>query len=173
MREDGPAECGKISKALWLTETFQEEIEADLQRYYGLDYLDLFRPGRSLGWRKLLVLIDQLPPEGALNTAIRSRVPEDELAARRGDPAAAPWSTMETLTAMLIDEVRMLAWSYASAHSKSAIPKPTPLPRPGAGRTRRRRPIDLDTAQRLDPRLRGLSVSEAQARLDYMTGRER
>lgn len=166
MREDGPAERGKISKALWLTETFQEEVEADLQRFYGLDYLDMFRPGRSLGWRKLLVLIEKLPPEGALNTAIRNHMPEDELAGRRGDPARAPWSTVETLMAVLIDEVRMLAWSYASAHSKGTVPKPTPISRPGARRSGRRRPISLETARRLDPRLRGLSDEEARERLE-------
>jgi hypothetical protein len=171
MRENGQAERGKISKALWLTEAFQEEIEADLQRYYNLDYLDLYRPGCSLGWRKLLVLIDQLPPEGALNTAIRNSVPEDELASRRGDPAAAPWSTVETLMAVLIDEVRMLAWTYASAHSKGTVPKPTPIARPGARRSGRRRALSLDAARRLDPRLRGLTAAQAQARLDGVTGR--
>ena len=172
MREDGPNQRGKISKVLWFAEEFPEEIEADLQRYYGLDFLDFFRPGSRLGWRKLVVLLEQLPPESALFTAVRNNLPEDELAGE-ADPSRAPWSMVETLMAVLIDEVRALSWLYASAHSGGkTVPKPSPIMRPGASRRGRRRPFDLATAQRLDPRLRGLSVEDAQEKLNRMLGRE-
>lgn len=171
MRPAGSHEYGKISKALWITETFQEEVEADLQRYYRLDFLDLYRPGSGLGWRKLLVLVEHLPPESALNTAIRNDLPEDNLARRAGDPVKAPWSTLESLMAALIDEVRNVGWMYASRNSESTIPRPVPIPRPGlSARKQRGRIVDLARAQKLDPRLRGLSPEEAQDMMDRLTG---
>ena len=163
MRQAGTAEPGKIERALWLTESFQEEIEADLQRYYGIDYLDHFRG--KLGWRKLLVLLERLPPESALNTAIRNAMPEGRPEELAGDPVRAPWSTVEAMLASLIDEVRINSWLYAQAHSDSTLPKPQPIPRPGV-RSRKRRGLPLEAAIALDPRLRGMSPEEAQAFLD-------
>lgn len=126
----------------------------------------------GLSWRKLLVLIDHLPPESALNTALRNATPEEMLAANAGDPAQARWSTMESLTATLIDEVRNLVWSYVSAHSEHSVPKPEPIKRPGVSTRRRHlRSISIQRAQRMDPRLRGLSPDEAQEKLDMLTGR--
>lgn len=172
MCEAGPADHGKIRKALWITQSFPEEIEADLARYYRLEFGLLFRPGSSLSWRRLLVLIDHLPPEAALNTAIRNSVPEETLAESAGDSAQARWSTMEGLTATLIDEIRQLEWMYASAHSDQKLQKPQPIRRPGVSSNRpRRRQVSLARAQKMDPRLRGLSEEEAQAKLDMLTGR--
>jgi hypothetical protein len=173
VRQASQAESGKISQALWLTESFPEEIEADLHRYYGVDFLDLFRPGSRLGWRKLLVLIERLPSESTLNTAIRNSRSEDELAAARPDLTEVPWSMQETLMAMLVDDIRMLSWMYASAHSPGQqVPKPSPVPRPGARRRRHRRALTLAAARKLDPRLRGLSDAQAQATLNELTGRK-
>lgn len=136
-----------------------------------MDLMDLYRPGSGLGWRKLLTLIDHLPPEGALNTAIRNQTPEDAMPEGR-DPAMAPWSALETMMALLIDEVRILAWMYQSKNSEASIPKPEPMRRPGIGRKHHRlRKIRLVNARRLDPRLRGLSDEDAQDKLDRMTGR--
>ena len=58
-----PDDSGKISEALWITSRYAEEIECDLQRYYGLDYRDLFLRDTRLTWRRLLVLLRHLPPE--------------------------------------------------------------------------------------------------------------
>jgi hypothetical protein len=170
VRQAGSDDPGKIEKAVRLTEGFAEEIEADLQRYYGIDIVDLARDGSVLTWRKLLVLVDQLPPESAVKTAIRNSVPEDALAELAGDASRAPWSATESLLASLIDEVRMLAWMYASSHSDKAVPKPDPVKRPGVG-VKKRRLIPLAAAMALDPRLRGLEPEEAQAKLDQLTGR--
>jgi len=167
VRKAGTPEPGKIARALWLTDTFGEEIEADFQRYYGLDYLDRFRPGRSLGWRKLLVFIEHLPPESALNTAIRNSLPEDHIADRPREPAKSPWSTMELLTAALIDELRVNGWMYAQAHSETTIPRPEPISRPGVHR-RRRVAIPIAAAMALDPRLRDMSPEQAQAVMNGM-----
>ena len=107
-----------------------------------------------------------------MNTAMRNRLPADNIARRAGDPVMAPWSTVEMFMATLIDEVRNVGWMYASSHSNGTIPKPVPIKRPGlsapggSGRI-----VDLSQAQKLDPRLRGLSLEEAQAKLDMMIGR--
>jgi hypothetical protein len=165
---------GKIDEALWLTSEYPEEIEADLHRYYRLDFVDLWRPGSSLTWRKLLVLVHHLPPEAAVNTAIRNDVPEHELA-RRGseaNPEQASWSSLESLIALLIDEVRSQTWAYIQMKTDKRVPRPTPIRRPGVS-GRRERTITLASAQRLDPRLRGLSDQEAQQRLDEILGRNR
>lgn len=98
-------------------------------------------------------------------------MPEEKLAESAGDSAKARWSSAEGLLATLIDETRQLAWMYASAHTESTVPKPQPIRRPGVGARRRRRPVSLAVAQRMDPRLRGLSEEEAQAKLDMLTGR--
>jgi hypothetical protein len=111
-----------------------------------------------------------------VNTAIRNTTPEDVMAERGAehDPAKSSWSSLESLIALLIDEVRMNTWVYAQSMSKSKIPRPVPLRRPGvdaSGPVRRRKPISLADAQRLDPRLRGLGEAEAQATLDRLVGR--
>jgi hypothetical protein len=104
-----------------------------------------------------------------MNTAIRNAMPEDRLAAGASDPARSTWSSTETFLAMLIDEVRQLEWMYAQSHSDSQISRPTPIRRPGTGR-RKLRAIPLEVAQRLDPRLRGMSAAEAQEFLSRTTG---
>lgn len=172
MRSPGPDEHGKIQKALWITTHYTEAIEADLQRYYGLDLLDLFRPDSGLTWGKFLALVDNLPPESALSTAVRNDTPDDVLAERVGDPEKSAWSTVESLLAALIDEVRNLSWAYASAHSERKIPRPAPVTRPGVSDKRRQlKKISIENIQALDPRLRGLSPEEAEARFREMTGR--
>jgi hypothetical protein len=169
MRQASEAEPGKIIRALWLASEYQEEIEADFHRYYGLDYLDWFRPDRNPGWRKLLVLIDHLPAESAVNTAIRNSMPEWSRQASASDPAKSPWSTMETLLAVLIDETRMSNWMYASVHSDKTLPKPEPIRRPGAS-ARRARMMSLENARAIDPRLRAMSDDEAIAAFRRLHG---
>jgi len=163
---------GKIAEAYWVTSQYAEEIEADLQRYYGLDFIDLFRPGTMLTWRKLLILLHHLPPESALTTAMRNDTPEKILsrAEATADSAKSRWSGMETLLATLIDEVRTNTWVYVQAHSDQRVERPEPIRRPGLPARRERR-MNLADAQKIDPRLRGLSEEEAQATLDRLTGR--
>lgn len=118
--------------------------------------------------------MNHLPPESAVNTAIRNSMPASNLARDSDglDPARANWSSIETLTALLIDEVRQQTWVYIQSKSPSAVPRPSPIPRPGLPE-RALRPISLAAAQVLDPRLRGLSEEEAQDKLDAITGGNR
>jgi hypothetical protein len=103
---------------------------------------------------------------------MRNDTPEKILsrAEDKVDPATGRWSGVETLLAALIDEVRTNTWMYAQAHSEQKVERPTPIRRPGLPARRERR-MSLADAQRIDPRLRGLSEQEAQSTLDRLTGR--
>jgi hypothetical protein len=102
---------------------------------------------------------------------MRNDMSESEMAkaGAKHDPAKGSWSTVESMLASLIDEVRTGNWMYAQAHSDQKVSRPTPIRRPGV--ERKGRLMSIENAQRLDPRLRGLSPEEAQAQLDRMTGR--
>lgn len=74
-------------------------VEADLQRYYGIDYRDRWRGDLTL--RRLLVLIRYLPRESAVQIAVNGE----------------HWS----IEAHLIDDLRMV-----QVHSKKNPAKPHP-----------------------------------------------
>ncbi|MGB8020747.1 MAG: hypothetical protein WCF04_05920 [Candidatus Nanopelagicales bacterium] len=110
-----------------MIEDHTAEIEADLQEVYGVALMDLFT-GR-LSWRRLLVLLDQLPAGSRL---------------ARAQDVRAGWSVTDYLTAhtadtvaLVADELAALRWMYQSSHRKKGAtapkkPKPYPrLPRPG------------------------------------------
>lgn len=122
----------------------------------------------------MLVLVNNLPPESAYNTAVRNSMPESELmkGGARHDPVTGKWSSLELLLATLIDEVRNNTWVYVQAHNERSIPKPTPIRRPGIP-SRQGKIMSLADAQKIDPRLRGMSEEEAQATLDRLIGRGR
>jgi hypothetical protein len=88
------------------------------------------------------------------------------LAVSAGDPAQAPWSTLETLIAALIDEVRQLNWMFASANSSSntKVPKPVLIRRPGSEAPRGKL-MSVESARALDPRLRDLDDDEVRERM--------
>jgi hypothetical protein len=90
-----------------------------------------------------------------------------------GDPAKAPWSSLETMMAMVVDEIRQLGWMYASAHSNSKIPRPEPIKRPGVtGRKPHGKLMDISAIRKLDPRLRGLSDEEVRERMEQIGRRD-
>lgn len=95
-----------------------------------------------------------------MNTAIRNATPEEQLATAGLDPTLAPWSTLETLVASVIDEIRNLAWMYASAHSKSAPQRPEFIKRPGINKRRGRKLMRMSEVRMLDPRLRNMTDDE-------------
>jgi hypothetical protein len=164
----GQNEHGKITSSWWLTQTYPEEIEADLQRYYGTDFRDL---GSGLSWRRMLVLVNALPPESATMTAIRNDTPDEALDEMEMHPELAQWSGIEGLLALLVDEMRNLTWSFLQSRTEEKLPRPEPLPRPGLRSRPRGRGRRLEDMQRLDPRLRGLSPAEAQQKIFELTGR--
>lgn len=95
-----------------------EAIEADLQRYYGTDLRDLFRPGSGLTWRRLRALVANLPPDSAL---ARTMVGPDSV-----------WTLETQLLAAVHDRLSEANWQRGNAGAKSPSRRPQPIPRPGA-----------------------------------------
>lgn len=63
-------------------------MEADFQRYYHLDFRDVYRPGGGasrLTWRRVIVLVDALPSESVFKSAVEGRLPVSEISAAIGD----------------------------------------------------------------------------------------
>lgn len=111
-------------------------MEADLQRYYWIDFRDLWRPTTVLTFRRLHVLLNGLPPESLWWTALRREAPAQVTAA--GDIDGIRWGTLHDLLAALIDATNGVQWTLASVNSKKKIPAPKPFPRPGASSRPRR-----------------------------------
>lgn len=93
-----------------------------------MDVLGLYRGGTS--WRRVRITIEHLPPESVTKTAMRldaeaRGVQADEDA----DPADAPWSSLEMLTAVVIDRLGELTYVLQKVNGgKPDKPKPTPRP---------------------------------------------
>lgn len=119
-----------------------EAVEADLLRFYGLDLAEIGT--LRLSWRRLGVLIRQLPRDAATVQAAAG--------------PTARWGDVEHLLAGIFDALNVHNWQYATVHApKGKKPKrPKPLPRPGTQRAPSRR-TQLTPAQiraRLDAQRR-------------------
>lgn len=121
-----------------------DRVEADLQRYYGVDLRDLFRG--SLSWRRLGALVASLPPQSALVSAI---VTSGD-AVDPGDGRPHGWSISDYLLAAVVDAVNVNTWTLRQVNSKSKVKPPPPLPRPGERRAvvRRLTPEDRERIRR-------------------------
>lgn len=134
-----------MTRAEGLLGAHAAEVEADLQRYCGVDLRDLWRPngGASrLTYRRLLALIDHaLPGESATKTAIRDAIPDEDLAemAKRDRDGHGPWSQEALLLAAVYDVLRTFMWLYGAAKGGKSSQPPDPYPRPGVVSQRRRR----------------------------------
>lgn len=89
-----------------------------------------------MSWRRLRVLIQQLPPESATWTALRNAMSDEELAeqAEKGEPEKGRWSQLEQLTAAVLDATRRVEYVLICANSDSKRKRPDPpepTPRPG------------------------------------------
>lgn len=105
-------------------------MEADLQRFYGIDYRDRWRPGSGLTLRRIGALLRSLPPESALHRIARNEEPH--------------WS----VEAHLLDDLRMWLTTSKKSPAKPHPRRPSGGPRPAdperlrllaAGRARARR----------------------------------
>lgn len=103
---------------------FTDEVEADLQRYYGVDLRDLWRGGLSL--RRVGVLIVGLPPESLTMSALLPMMPEQV----ESDKPDRQWSTEAQLLASVVDAVTSLTHVYVAGHSKTSPPRWQPIKRP-------------------------------------------
>ena len=112
MGEPLRARRGGILGLVLLLTQYTGEVEADLQRYYGLQLSAAFTG--ELSWRRLLNLVTNLPEESALS---RRRV--------------GPWGLSEQLLAATVDELRVANWQRAQIGTKERIKPPKPIPRPG------------------------------------------
>lgn len=112
-------------------------------------------------WRRLRVLIENLPAESATWTALRNDLTAQELAeqAEKGEPEKGRWSQSEQLLASVVDAVRRVEWVLWSVNieQKSKRPdQPEPVRRPGAGPKPKKRPqLTEDSANRLFKLLEG------------------
>jgi hypothetical protein len=104
------------------------------------------------------VLIQQLPPESALSTAIRLER-GDVPPSHESDPESEQWSRVEHLLAAVKDELSALRFAFISANSKHKPKwKPEPTPRPGVKPKRKR------------PRLNEAQVGALETYLDLVQG---
>lgn len=93
-----------------MLQEYSDAIEADFHRFYQLDLLDLYRG--TLSPRKVLVLIEHLPPGAALWNETG------------GDSA---WTLETHLLANVLDAVNVSNWIAAGGKQSS---KPKPIARP-------------------------------------------
>ncbi len=89
-------------------------------------------------WRRLRVLVDQLPPESATKSALRDAMSAEEWeqATERDAPAGwGAWSHEALLLAQVADRVAQVEWALIAVNSeKGKAPKaPAPIVRPGVG----------------------------------------
>ena len=123
----------RIAALYALAEEHGEALEADLARYYPqpADQLGGLFTG-ALSWRRLDVLVQHLPPESALKTALRDAMDEADFDRVVAEPRKGhgPWSNSDMLLASVYDAVQRLTHvQLMRAQVKASAPEP--LPRPG------------------------------------------
>lgn len=106
----------KADEVITYLRYFPEEIEADLQRYYGIDIGDWWR--EEISSRRLLVLIEQLPGESA---TFRARNIGDR------------WNETQHILAYIADQI---TFARREAQGEDSTWNPQPLPRPNEGNLR-------------------------------------
>jgi len=114
----------------------------------------------GLSWRRLRVLIQNLPPESATWTALRNQMSPAELSeqAAKGEPEKGRWSQEEQLLASVVDAVRRVEWvlQCVNIEQKSKRPDPPdPTRRPGAGPRKRTAQLTDKSANTLFELLNG------------------
>ncbi|MGI5288025.1 hypothetical protein ACQEVF_32435 [Nonomuraea polychroma] len=120
LRRDHPHGPKKLVELCRLLVDHEEDVEADLARFYprDADQLGEFWDGR-MSWRRLWVLVSRLPRESA--TVIADLGPD-----------LAAWTNEVELLAKAVDELTEANWLFRSAHRGRgpAPPPPDPISRP-------------------------------------------
>lgn len=97
---------------------YPNELESDLLEFWQIDILDYWRGKLSL--RRVAVLLKRLM-HMAGRSALASKL-----------DVQAEWSTLEYMTAEMIDRLELANWLAIRINSeKSDVPQPEPIPRPG------------------------------------------
>lgn len=154
-----------LARFVFLMERYGDAIEADLQRIYRVDVLDVFR-GR-LTVRKALNFIDRCPPSAEWKAEYAQ---DDELAARHaayddgevGRDAGVPltqWTPLVELATLQCELIGHLIAVTSAAHSKDGtVHAPPPLPRPVRALDRLEKVLQEDAFQSL---LRNIEQAQA------------
>lgn len=105
-----------------------------------------------MSWRRLRVLIQNLPAESATWTALRNGLTAEEISrqSEHGEPEKGRWSQADQLLASAVDAIRRVEWVLWSVNieqrSKRPDP-PEPMRRPGAGpKAKKRARLTEDSA---------------------------
>lgn len=106
--------------------------------------------------REFRVLVHGLPDDSRVKTVLRRLRREQGLVTETAieELPAEAWSTTDWLTALLIDEIRILRWVYVAKNrgNHAMPPKPEPLRRPGGPPRKRRAINNIFAAFGLPPR---------------------
>ena len=119
----------------------------------GLDVRDVFLPGGGpsrLTWRRLGVLLRNLPPESRLKTALRNAASEAEIKqmADGADPSEGQWTHTDMLLALVVDVLRQVLYVLLKANGAKNVKQPEPVPRPGVkSKRRKRQPLSKEQAE--------------------------
>ena len=124
-----PELCGGIFGLVLLLAEHPHEVEADLQRFYGIPLAHIFTG--QVSFRRLYALLTNLPPDSALARSVNGL-----------------WGLPEHLLACLVDEQRVANWLTAQIHSKEKIKPPKPIERPGVESKPKKR-MTRDIAEKL------------------------
>jgi len=95
---------------------YGRELEADLQRYYGIHIGHLGT--RRLTFRRLLVLMNGLPSESSFVAAQAADMPSSS-----GTPNASEWPLTDQLLVHVIDVLQWANWQRGGGKGR----KPTPI----------------------------------------------
>lgn len=118
-------ESGTAGGSFQLDELIEDHGEAllfDLQRYCGINLLDVFRAGSGLTPRRVLWLVGQLPPDSAFSASVR------------GGPEFRPWTPELHLLSAVVNLLNAANRQRAGKRGGKPIVKPPTAQRQKATR---------------------------------------
>lgn len=140
-----------------MVRTYSDELEYDLWER-GEKLGNIWRLGggdTNLTWRKLQLIIERLPPESALKTAIRDNMTFEDRAKLEGtkqDPFKhGRWSKDQVHLVEIIDRLNWMIHQHNVKNGKKGqkIAPPEPYPRPGVVPKGRSKGNSIQTRKRI------------------------